>query len=66
MFLYKNVGARVKCSQYCCCCDSSKVKTQKEGDAQPVILKKGIPRQRKKSGSKANLSVVSVTFVVSS
>ena len=46
------------------CCDS-KVNTTEGGDAQPVILKKNSKTKKKSSGSKANLSVISVTFVVS-
>ena len=59
--LCKNVSARVKYSQ-CCCCDS-KVNITEGGDVQLVILKE--LQAKKKSGSKANLSVISVTFAVS-
>ena len=40
----------------------SKVNTTEGDDVQPVILKNS--KAKRKSGSKANLSVISVTFVV--
>ena len=47
----------------CCGYDDPKVNTTEGGYVQPVILKE--LQGKKKSGSKANLSFISVIFVVS-
>ena len=62
----KNVGARVKCSQYCYCCDGSKVNTI-EGWRSSTCHSEGTPRQRRRRAVVPRLTwvFISVTFTVS-